>query len=91
MSLKDVFQKDSNTKSEQTWICRHWRFKGGEGRGGHSLGPALLVRKNLKIFFYFKLKKETRRKGVNVSQLAIRNFNDVSGKHMNTPCFFIFV
>ena len=26
-----------------------------------------------------------------MSQLAIGNFNDVSGKHMNTPCFFIFV
>ena len=32
--------------------------------------------------------KETRRKGTIVSQLAIRKFSDITGKHMNTPCFY---
>ena len=30
-------------------------------------------------------------KGNNVSQLAIRNFNDITGKHVNTHGVFIFV
>ena len=38
----------------------------------------------------FKQKKEAR-KGIIASQLAIRNFNDITRKHMDTPCvFFIF-
>ena len=39
------------------------------------------------MIFDFKQKKETR-KGINTSQLVIRNFNDITGKHMNKPCFF---
>ena len=38
-------------------------------------------------FFDFKHKNETRRKEINASQLAIRNLNDTTGKHVNTPCF----
>ena len=41
-------------------------------------------------FFDFKHKNETRRKEINASQLAIRNLNDTTGKHVNTPCFFYF-
>ena len=40
------------------------------------------------MFFDFKQKKETIRKGINASQLANRNFNDITGKHMNKPCVF---
>ena len=43
------------------------------------------------IFYYFKLKKDPRRKIINVSQLAFRNSNYVSRKHLNIPRFFIFV
>ena len=39
-------------------------------------------------FVDFKQKKETRRKGMHASQLAIRNLNDTTGKHFNTPCIF---
>ena len=60
--------------------------------------PMLLVanrvpahkKKKLKRFFNFKQKKETRRKGINMSQLEIRNFNDVTGKHLNTH-YFLFL
>ena len=38
------------------------------------------------MFFDFKQKKETRRKGINASQLAIKDFNDITGKQMNAPC-----
>ena len=40
--------------------------------------------------FDFKKNKETRRKGTNASQLAIINFYDIMGKHMNTSCVFHF-
>ena len=43
-----------------------------------------------KIFFDFAEKKETRRKGINTSQLAVRNFNDITRKHINIPCVFYF-
>ena len=35
-------------------------------------------------------KKETRRKGINGYQLAIRNVNDIAGKHIKTVCIFFF-
>ena len=35
------------------------------------------------------MKKETRKKLINQSQLAIRNFN-ITGKHMNTLSVFLF-
>ena len=38
-------------------------------------------------FFDFKQKKEKRRKGINVSQLAIKNSNDATIKNLDTPCF----
>ena len=38
------------------------------------------------VLFDFKKRKETKRRGMNASQLAIRNFNDVIEKHTNTPC-----
>ena len=75
---------------------------GGEGRGPRSQarrfwypkGAPSLRRKNkkLKRIFFFKEKKETRRKGINVSQLAIRNSNDITEKHEYTLyyCFFFF-
>ena len=64
--------------------------------------------KNQKLkrrFFYFEQKKKTSRKGINKSQLAIRNldditgksklaignFNDITGRHMNTSCAFLFL
>ena len=63
------------------------------GPGGMTTSPALLVarrspasKNKIKIgkkIFDFKQKKKTRRKGINASQLAIRNFNDVTEKHMN--------
>ena len=75
----------------------------GSFKRGHSPSSALLLArggpatksKKIKIelkrrFFYFKQKKETRRKGTNASQLAIRNFNDITGKHMNTRRVFYF-
>ena len=43
-----------------------------------------------KRFFDCKQKKEARRKGINASQLEIRNFNDITGKLMNAPCVFCF-
>ena len=42
-------------------------------------------------FFYFKQKKETRRKEINASQLAVRNLNNVTGKHLKTPAFYFYV
>ena len=42
----------------------------------------------MKRFFGFKQRKKTRRKGIKVSQFAIKNFNDITGKHINTPCVF---
>ena len=55
-------------------------------------GPALLfvgrdpaAKKNIKNW------KETRRKAINASQSPIRTFNDITGKHMNSPSVvFIF-
>ena len=38
----------------------------------------------------FKQKKEAR-KGIIASQLAIRNFNDITRKHMDTPRVFLFL
>ena len=38
----------------------------------------------------FKQKKNTRRIGIKASQLAIRNFIDITGKCMNTSCVFYF-
>ena len=56
-----------------------------KGTGAMAPGPALLVarkisarkkktQKTKRRSFYFKQKKETRRKGINASQLAIRDF-----------------
>ena len=42
----------------------------------------------MKRFFGFKQRKKTRRKGIKVSQFAIKNFNDITGKHINIPCVF---
>ena len=36
----------------------------------------------------FKQKKETRPKRISTSQLAIRNFSDLTEKEMNKPCVF---
>ena len=97
--MKQCFQ-NSNQK-----ICLgRMFFERLLGVRGDSPGRALLVARSgpshwneikpekiFYIFYYFKLKKETRRKIINVSQLAFRNFRYVSGKHMNIPCFFIFV
>ena len=47
----------------------------------------LLKRRN----FYFKQKKEVRKKKINVSQLAIRYFNDVTEKRMYPPYIFLFL
>ena len=79
MSLKDVFRKAGIS---------------GEGRGtAHALrfqlpemAPQVRTKQKLKrfffnVFYYFELKKETRRKRTNVSQLAIR-ISIVSRKHM---------
>ena len=61
-------------------------------------GPALLVARkglarrkktmNWKEYFLILSKKETRTEGINASKLAILNFNDNTGKHMNTSCVF---
>ena len=57
-----------------------------------ALSPAT-KNKNFKLkrkFFDFNQKKETRRKGINASQLAMVNFSDITGKHMNAPCGWYF-
>ena len=41
-----------------------------------------------KIFLFWV--EQRRRKGINASQLPIRNFNDITGKHTNTLCIFNF-
>ena len=41
--------------------------------------------------FYFKQKKETRRKRINAFQSEIRNFNEITGKHKKKPCVFYVV
>ena len=56
---------------------------------GGQKGPRTKEKQIEKFFFCFKQKKETR-KGINASQLAIRNFNDITGKHINTLCIFNF-
>ena len=61
-------------------------------------GSTLLVAKKVAArekkteekIFDFKQKKETR-KGISASQLAIRHFSDVTGKHLNTPCFYFYL
>ena len=40
--------------------------------------------------FLFPAKERSKKKKINVSQLAIRYFNDVTEKRMYPPCFFIF-
>ena len=40
--------------------------------------------------FDFQQEKETRRKGINASQLLVRKFYDIPGKFMNTPYVFYF-
>ena len=53
--------------------------------------PARKKKKKLKRRFCdFRQKEETGRKGISASQLAITNFNDITGKHMNTPCAVAF-
>ena len=67
-------------------------------RGDTALDLSILVarrgsvrKKKLKRkLFDFKQKKETGKKVIKASQLAIRNFNDITGKNMNTPCVFYF-
>ena len=85
------------------------------GGGAWPQAPLLVVRrgptpksKNQKLkrrCFYFGQKKKTSRKGINTSQLAIRNldditgksqlaignFNEITGRHMNTSCAFLFL
>ena len=51
-------------------------------------GPARNKKKLKRRFFDFKQKKWARRKGTKASWLAIKNFNGVTGKHLNTSCFF---
>ena len=47
--------------------------------------------KNLERWFFdFKEKNETRRKEINASQFAIRDFNDSPEKHMSILCFLMF-
>ena len=53
---------------------------------GSKKGPRIWEKKSKRRFFDFNQKKETRRKGINASQLAIINFN-ITGKHMNTHEF----
>ena len=64
-------------------LSTHWRFKDGGDQVAREEGvegvPRLGIKnKKSKTFFDFKQKKETRSKGVNASQLTIRNSNNIT-------------
>ena len=98
-SLKQCFQNPNQKLCLGRMFLERLLGLGGQPRpcafSSQKLPRTLEWNKIWKGFFIFfccfKLKKETRRKIINVSKLALRNFNYVSGKHMNIPCFFIFV
>ena len=49
----------------------------------------MLTSTNSHLSMYRNIYK-ARMKRVNASQLEIRNFNDITGKHMRTPFVFYF-
>ena len=54
-----------------------------------SLPIYVLTSTNSHLSMYMNISK-ARMKRVNASQLEIRNFNDITGKHMRTPFVFYF-
>ena len=88
------------------FVCKHYvkriTTQPGGVKGERAVtasGQVLLVarrvptrkKKKLKTRFVdFKQQEEPIREGINASQLAIKNFNYITGKHMNTPNVFYF-
>ena len=70
-------------------------FRGSNWTRPHNFGSQKgrqYVKKSMKKrFFDFKQKKETKKEAINASQLAIRNFNDVTKNDWIHPPFYFYV
>ena len=69
-----------------------WEGKGRGPRPWAKRGPARKKKKKKfkRRFSNFKQMKDKQRKWINLSQLEIRNYNDVTRKNMNTSCVVFF-